>query len=140
MKWFQIFFGTLITLLLHATIVDATWAKSSGQNNLERFGELISSTTNFDSSKYPTCKANSREKECNVFQECQNVCQTVNKQDCVTRCRLFSHLQFLLWTVWNYSKNCLMWRVPESCCFRSFFIGYSTNFRKHFGQMVKFNK
>jgi hypothetical protein len=74
-------------LIFNWTFVVATW--SSGPTSLDRYGagssNLVSSTTNFDSSKYPVCKADSRAKECNVFYECQNVCKTVNKQNCVTR-------------------------------------------------------
>ena len=87
---FQILFGTFV-ILFYCSVVSATWGKNYGQNNIDRSSTTnvdrsgITSTTNFDSSKYPTCKLNSREKECNVFNECKNVCKTVNKQNCVTR-------------------------------------------------------
>jgi hypothetical protein len=63
-----------------------TLAYCAGNKDVKKFDNTdASSTTNFDSSKYPTCKAGSRPKECNVFNECKDVCGTVNKQNCVTR-------------------------------------------------------
>ena len=89
-RCFQVFFLALL-ISIEPSVIFATWSKANidrydpGQSSAASQNNVISSTTNFDSSKYPTCKANSRPKECNVFNECKDVCSTVNKPNCVTR-------------------------------------------------------
>jgi len=73
---------------------NATWSETDKTTR----NSGIQITTNFDISKYPVCHSESKSKECNVFNECKNVCNTVNKPNCVTRLKKFylSHTNIVI--------------------------------------------